>query len=91
MNLNNKVENFDLNRYPKNIEQFVPPASQIFGLVVEALKQHDPKTFSASVHLYHISFNEPAHFETAYPTVNIEFTPSATSGGMCSKFNTHCK
>jgi hypothetical protein len=62
-------------RYQKGTDLFVPPTSQIIGLVAEVLKQHNPETFSSGVHLSHLSFHT-THFDAANYEVNIEIAPS---------------
>jgi hypothetical protein len=58
------------------VDQFISPTSQIIGLIVEALKQYAPETFTSSVHLSHIFFYTPPHFDEACYEVNTEITPS---------------
>eukprot|EP00026_Physarum_polycephalum_P000079 Phypoly_transcript_00079.p1 GENE.Phypoly_transcript_00079~~Phypoly_transcript_00079.p1 ORF type:complete len:2407 (+),score=359.49 Phypoly_transcript_00079:447-7223(+) len=70
---------------PNNLEPFLPPTTQILGLVLEALQLHHPKKF-ANAQIENISFLGSTIFKSACPTVNIDLTPSSSGEVQFSVF-----
>jgi hypothetical protein len=61
--------------YQRGIAKFIPPASQIIGLVVEALTQYDQQ-FLCNVQLSRIAFHTTDHFDSNKYNATIAFTAS---------------